>query len=91
MPCLIFSNTAEKAAFIIDFICDASLNETINITVEKDATANDNSDESKNKKQDTRYIVDTFSIFQIGSCNVHGSQGSHEIWTRPGFLLFILE
>ena len=47
MPCLIFSNTAEKAAFINDIICDASLNETINITVEKDATANDNSDESK--------------------------------------------
>ena len=63
-------------------------------TVEKDATANDISDESKDKKREILpryYIVNTFSFFQIGSYNVHGSQGSKKVWTTPGFLFLILE
>ena len=49
---LIFSNIAEKAAFINDIICDANLKETMNTTVEKDDTANDISDESKDNKRE---------------------------------------
>ena len=58
--CLIFSTTAEKAAIVNAIICDASLKETMNTTVEKDATANDISDESKDKK---REILPRYYIF----------------------------
>ena len=57
---------------INDIIWDTSLKETMNTTVEKDATANDISDESKDKKREILpryYIFNTFSIFQIGSYN----------------------
>ena len=64
--CLIFSTTAENAAIVNNSICDASLKETMNTTVENDATANDISDESKDKKREILpryYILLTHSLF----------------------------
>jgi hypothetical protein len=82
---LIFSTTAaDKAAIVNDSICDASLKETMNTTVEKDATANDISDESK-----VRNILLTHSLFS--DWQLHNSQGSKKVWTMPGFLFLILE
>ena len=61
--CLIFSTTAAEKAAIVN---DASLKETMNTTVENDATANDISDESKDKKREILpryYILLTHSLF----------------------------
>ena len=66
----------------------------MNTTVEKDATAYDISDESKDKKWEILpryYILLTLTHSLFSDWQEHNSQGSKKVWTMPGFLFIILE